>query len=105
MLDSKNHALVVGASGVIGWSIVNQLLQPYPSPSPFGRITAFVNRPMELKDSFWPEHTLDRPELRLVTGIDLFCSDEEFEGIIKEIPNVESISHVYYFGTTALDLE
>jgi nucleoside-diphosphate-sugar epimerase len=99
MADSKNHALVIGASGVIGWSVVNQLLQPYPSPSPFTNITALVNRPIDLKDSFWPEHASGRPELSLVTGVDLLCSDADFEVIVRErVPNVESISHVYYFG-------
>jgi nucleoside-diphosphate-sugar epimerase len=99
MAESKNHALVIGASGVIGWSVVNQLLQPYPSPSPFSNITALVNRPVDLKDMLWPESTPSRPEARLVTGVDLLRSDAEFEKTVEEkVPNVKSISHVYYFG-------
>lgn len=99
MDDSENHALVIGASGIIGWSVVDQLLRQYPSPSPFSKITALVNRPMKLEDSFWPDSASDSPELRLVTGVDLLCSDEEFESIVREkVPGVESISHVYYFG-------
>ena len=102
MEESKNHALVIGASGVIGWSVVNQLLQPYPSPSPFSNITALVNRSVDLKDMLWPESAPGRPNVRLVTGVDLLCSDAEFERLAKEkIPNLNSISHVYYFGQYA----
>jgi nucleoside-diphosphate-sugar epimerase len=88
MAEPKNHALVIGASGVIGWSVVNQLLQPYSSPSLFSNITAFINRPVDIKDMFWPEPSSGRPEVRL-----------EFEKIIEaKVPDVGSISHVYYFG-------
>jgi hypothetical protein len=99
MAEPKNHALVIGASGVIGWSVVNQLLQPYSSPSPFSNITAFINRPVDIKDMFWPEPSSGRPEVRLVAGVNLLCSDAEFEKIIEaKVPDVGSISHVYYFG-------
>jgi hypothetical protein len=99
MAEPKNHALIIGASGVIGWSVVNQLLQPYPSPSPFSNITAFINRPIDIKDMFWPEPSSGRPEVRLVAGVNLLCSDAEFEKIIEaKVPDFRSISHVYYFG-------
>lgn len=105
MTDSENHALVVGASGIIGWSVVDQLLRQYPSPSPFSKITALVNRPMKLEHSFWPETSSGRPKLRLVTGVNLLCGDEEFESIVRDkIPDVDSISHIYYFGTRSVHL-
>jgi nucleoside-diphosphate-sugar epimerase len=91
MVEPKNHALVIGASGVIGWSVVNQLLQPYPSPSPFSNV--------DIKDMFWSEPSRGQPEVRLVAGVNLLCSDAEFEKVIEEkVPDVGSISHVYYCG-------
>jgi hypothetical protein len=93
------HALVIGASGLIGWSVVDQLLQPYPSPSPFSKVTALVNRPLKLEDSFWPARSPDRPEWALESGINLLCSDAEFEKLLKQkVPDIENVSHVYYFG-------
>jgi nucleoside-diphosphate-sugar epimerase len=97
--SANNHALVIGASGLIGWSVVNQLLQPFPSPSPFRKITALVNRPLALEESFWPDNTPGKPQLSLTSGVNLLCEDAEFERLLKEkVQDVESISHVYYFG-------
>jgi hypothetical protein len=99
VVSSDCHALVVGASGIIGWSVVDQLLQPYPSPSPFRKIIALVNRPLKLEDSFWPEHIPGRPELVLASGVNLLCEDEVFEQLLREkVADVTSVSHVYYFG-------
>lgn len=98
-MAADHHALVIGASGLIGWSVVDQLLQPYPSPSPFRKITALVNRPLKLEDSFWPANKPGRPELSLTSGVNLLCDDDEFETILKDkVTNPGSISHVYYFG-------
>lgn len=94
----RYHALVIGASGLIGWAMVNELLSS--SPSPFSRITALVNRPLRIEDSFWPKERVDGPELALVSGIDLSTPDEIFENIFKhKVESVETISHVFYFGT------
>lgn len=100
MVESTgHHALVIGASGLIGWSVVNQLLRPYPAPSPFSKVTALVNRPLGLEDSFWPQPASGYPQLSLTAGVNLLCSDREFEETLKEkVPDVDSISHVYYFG-------
>jgi nucleoside-diphosphate-sugar epimerase len=96
---SGHHALVIGASGLIGWAVVDQLLQPYPSPSPIRKVTALVNRPLKLEDSFWPDQAPGKPELVLVSGVNLLSEDDEFERLLKEkVGNVESISHVFYFG-------
>lgn len=101
MEQDQRHALVVGASGLIGWSVVNQLLQPYPSANSFTKVTALVNRPLESKKSFWPKRTPGAPELELLSGVDLQCEDGEFEDTVKErIKDVGSITHVYYFGKT-----
>ncbi|KAF2646054.1 hypothetical protein P280DRAFT_414972 [Massarina eburnea CBS 473.64] len=99
MTNQNHHALVIGASGLIGWSVVNQLLLSYPSPGTFSKITALVNRPLKLEDSFWPNHTPDKPELKLVSGINLVCEDEQFRGKLREnVEDVETITHVFYFA-------
>jgi nucleoside-diphosphate-sugar epimerase len=102
MTVSNYHALVIGASGLIGWSVVNQILSPYPSPSPFTKITALVNRPLRVEDSFWPAASPGCPELVLVPGVDLLRSDDEFEThIMEKVQDAASISHVYYCGASS----
>lgn len=95
----ENHALIIGASGLIGWSVVNQLLRSYPTEGTFSKVTALVNRPLDLGKCFWPKAAPPAPELDLVSGIDLLCTDEEFEATLKEkVADAASITHVYYFG-------
>jgi hypothetical protein len=99
--DPNYHALVIGASGLIGWSVVSELLLPYPAPTPFKKVTALVNRHLEFEDSLWPENSAGKPTLSLVSGVNLLCSDEELETSLKDkVSDVESITHVYYFGRT-----
>jgi nucleoside-diphosphate-sugar epimerase len=96
----NSHALVIGASGLIGWAVVNQLLQPYPSTSPFRKVTALVNRPLSLEDSCWPDHAPERPDLALASGVNLLYGDEELTKLLRDkVADIESVSHVYYFGT------
>lgn len=99
---NKNHALVFGASGLIGWSAVNQLLSNYPEEEAFERVTAITNRPVELSESFWPTGP-GRPELKLVSGIDLTKGDgrgvELADDLGKEA--VVGVTHVFYFGETS----
>ncbi|OSS43527.1 hypothetical protein B5807_11868 [Epicoccum nigrum] len=99
MTKPNNYALVIGASGLIGWSVVNQILRCYPAEGTFNRVTALVNRPLDLEKSFWPRSTDSTPELDLISGINLLCSDEELEATLKEkIVDVNLITHVYYFA-------
>ncbi|OQD82151.1 hypothetical protein PENANT_c023G11143 [Penicillium antarcticum] len=70
-----NHAIVFGASGVIGWSLVNQLLSPYPDAGTFSKVTAITNRPLNPYETHWPESSSERPDLQLVSGIDLRQGD------------------------------
>jgi uncharacterized protein YbjT (DUF2867 family) len=98
---SGSHALVVGASGLIGWAVVDQLLRCYPAPHAFSKITALVNRPLKLEDSFWPVEGRGNgaPELALVPGVNLTRDDEEVERVLKEeVKDVESVRYVFYFG-------
>ncbi|KAL8782221.1 MAG: hypothetical protein Q9213_005587 [Squamulea squamosa] len=93
------HALVFGASGLIGWGIVDQLLSNYPAQGTFAKVTALVNRPLDVQHSFWPLESPERPELHLVSGINLA------EGTVESVTNllrtnveaIEEVTHVFYF--------
>lgn len=93
------HALVVGASGVAGWAVVDQILAHYPNPGTFSTVTALVNRPLTVADSGWPELSSSRPQLDLVSGIDLTTGTaDEFSAVLKKVQNVSRVTHVFYFG-------
>jgi len=51
--SSNLHALVFGASGVAGWSVVDQILSNYPREGTFSKVTALVNRPLNFEESYW----------------------------------------------------
>jgi hypothetical protein len=54
---------------------------------------------LKLENALWPLPEPGRPQLDLISGINLLCSDSEFESTLKEkVLDVESISHVYYFA-------
>lgn len=88
------HALILGASGISGWSIFNQA-RTYPSPTAFSRITGTTNRPLTLEKAQIPPD--DR--LRLISGIDFTKSvDEVIPLLKKQIPDVDTVTHVFYTG-------
>ncbi|KAH7269019.1 uncharacterized protein BKA55DRAFT_498491 [Fusarium redolens] len=89
-------ALVFGASGVTGWSFVNEILNDYPEPNIWKRVHALTNRPLSLQQSQWPND----PRLNIVSGIDLLNgSQEELEaGIKSKVDKVEEITHAYYLA-------
>jgi hypothetical protein len=97
-----NHALVIGVSGLVGWFVMDQILISYPAPSgesPFGKVTALVNQPLNVEDAFWPKYEPWTPGLKLISGFDLLCGDEEFEKTLKEnVQDISAVSHVFYFG-------
>ncbi|KAJ7277554.1 hypothetical protein C8J57DRAFT_1309612 [Mycena rebaudengoi] len=92
------HALVIGASGLAGWGVVNELLKNYPAIGTFSKVTAVVNRPFSVADSCWP--TPESPKLDLVPNVNLMeGSVEAFTAIIKEkIGDIANVTHVYYFA-------
>ena len=98
---SDYHALVLGASGLLGWAVVNELLSPRSTSSPrFAKVTALVNRPLQLEDAFWPEPAASRPELALRSGVNLSASDEQVRRALREnVPDISTVTHLYYFGT------
>ncbi|KAJ5683437.1 hypothetical protein N7462_006602 [Penicillium macrosclerotiorum] len=103
MSDSK-HAIVFGASGLIGWALVNQLLGPYPDVGSFSKVTAVTNRSLALSESHWPMPVSHRPDLQLVSGIDLRKGDgAALADVLKhEVEDVESVTHIYYLVFTAV---
>lgn len=101
MSKERNHAIIFGASGLVGWSVLDQLLSNYPKPGSFSKVTAVINRPIAEPDWGLPAASSDRPGLQTVSGIDLLNGTaDELGRLLKErIPDVESITHIFYFGS------
>ncbi|PYH87452.1 hypothetical protein BO71DRAFT_404648 [Aspergillus ellipticus CBS 707.79] len=102
MQCSGHHAIIFGCSGINGWSLVNQLLSDYPSPSTFSKVTAVANRAFTHDEAKWP--TDDR--LQIVSGVDLLVGEDAAlqTTLTEKIPSVETISHVYYAAYRASDI-
>jgi uncharacterized protein YbjT (DUF2867 family) len=98
--DTNRHAIVFGASGLVGWALVDQLLQPYPHAGSFSKVTAVTNRPLNLAESHWPEVASHRPDLQLVSRIDLRYGDAAAlaESLKRAVKDIESVTHIYYLG-------
>ncbi|KAH8196435.1 hypothetical protein TruAng_009395 [Truncatella angustata] len=104
--EIRRHAVVFGASGLIGWSCVNQLLLKYPRKGSFEKVTAVTNRPVKLEESFWPTESTT-PELRLVSGIDLAIGDGRGVELAEQLKRegINGITHVYYFDVLNAPLQ
>jgi nucleoside-diphosphate-sugar epimerase len=100
-MASKNRAIVFGASGLLGWSVVNQLLSSYPQAGSFESVAAIVNRPVSEKDLHLPAPSLERPECEVISGIDLQRGSGEdlAEELKAKVSRAGEITHVFYFGT------
>ena len=104
MAQSSNphgaHAIVFGASGLIGWGTVEQLLNNYPAQGTFSKVTAVVNRPISITDTYWPQPTPSRPELSLVSGINLTAGGiGDFAKLLKiKVPDIGTVTHAFYWG-------
>lgn len=89
------RALVFGASGVSGWSFVNEILNDYPKKGIWDGVVAMTNRPLKQQDSSWPAD--DR--LQIVSGVDLLRDEAEIEDALKKnVKDVDKVTHVYYLG-------
>lgn len=89
-----SHALIFGASGISGWSLLNQA-RTYPSSTTFKRTTGLTNRPFSLEQAQLPED--DR--IQIVPGIDLTKSLDEVTSLLKsKVKDAETISHVFFTG-------
>ena len=89
---SQPHALILGVSGISGWSLLNQL-RSYPTPSTWKRITGTANRPFTFeKAQIAPE---DR--IKLVSGVNLTASVEEVVRTLNEqVSDIDSVTHVFF---------
>jgi hypothetical protein len=88
------HALILGASGISGWAVMNQA-RDYPSPSTFARITGTTNRPLTLEKAQIP----DDNRIRLVSGVDFTKSVNEVVAQLQaKIPDVDTVTHVFFTG-------
>lgn len=94
MSSNGKHALVFGASGISGWSLLNQCLS-YPTPSTFRRVTGLCNRPLNKEDALLPND----PRLEIVHGVDLTGSvDVVIEQLKAKVKEVETIDVVFFCG-------
>ncbi|KZT37923.1 hypothetical protein SISSUDRAFT_808400 [Sistotremastrum suecicum HHB10207 ss-3] len=92
-MSNGYHALVFGASGISGWEACRQLLT-YPTASTFSQVTGLTNRPLTREAALLP---LD-PRLRLISGVDLQKSVEELITDLTQIPNIQTVTHVFYYA-------
>jgi hypothetical protein len=88
------YALVLGASGITGWAIVNELLTDHPDAQQFNKITALTNRPLPATAIPWP----GSEKLNITSGIDLLKGSQEQlqEALEAGIPQVEKVTHVFF---------
>lgn len=98
MAEKSNHAVVYGASGLIGWAVVDELLRS-AQPVLFSNVTAVTNRPLKASESFWPEKS-HQPDLQLVSGINLRHGNgtELADSLKKVVKDIETVTHIYYLG-------
>lgn len=94
MAATAKHALIFGASGISGWSLLNQTLQ-YPTATTFNRVTGLCNRPFRRQDALLP----DDDRLNIVSGIDLTRPVEAVKALLREkVHDVESVDIVFFCG-------
>lgn len=102
-MTGSNHALVMGASGLIGWGVVNELLSADGiAPSAFKRVTALVNRSIDKQQMYWPVVHPTQPHFLLVDGVNLMEGEQKTTELLREkVPDAETITHAFYFGMSA----
>ncbi|GFF54948.1 hypothetical protein IFM46972_10146 [Aspergillus udagawae] len=105
MVQDSNHAIVFGAAGLLRWSTVYQLLSGYPTSRSFSRVSAVLNRSVPEAELHWPSPGPDRPQLRIVSGIDLLqgTGDDLAKQLKDKVNGVGQITHVFYFVFASLN--
>lgn len=100
--EASRHAIVFGASGLIGWAVVDQLLRSYPEVGTFSKITAVTNRAVQLAESHWPEPSAGRPDLQLVSGVDLRRGDGATlaDSLKQAVEDIHTVTHLFYLGVS-----
>ena len=89
-----HHALVFGASGILGWAVVNEILNNYPEAGTYCKVTALTNRSLTLEESLWPAPGGNRPDLSIVSGVDLTQGTVEdvTETLKQRVPDIGELS-------------
>ncbi|KAJ7309186.1 hypothetical protein DFH08DRAFT_1050243 [Mycena albidolilacea] len=78
----------------LGWAITNTLLDGYPTPELFSKVSALTNRPLSLEIAQWPpSHGVD-----LLQHGGQHALENELQ---MKVTNIESITHVYFSGRAA----
>jgi hypothetical protein len=90
---SPHRALVFGASGITGWSLIQEALT-YPTPTTFDRVIGLTNRPLTKGEALLP----DDERLSLYSGINLSTGVDAVEAALKRISGIEGVTHVYFGG-------
>ncbi|KAJ7319069.1 hypothetical protein DFH08DRAFT_970966 [Mycena albidolilacea] len=91
----SNHAIVFGASGISGWAITNALLDGYPTPELFSKVSALTNRPLSPEIAQWPPSH----KLQVISGVDLLQhgGQHALENDLRmKVADIESVTHVYF---------
>lgn len=93
------RAVVFGASGVTGWSFVNEILGDYPSKGVWDGVVALTNRPLKQEDALWPKDS----RLQVVSGVDLLQgSQEDLEQTLQsKVQDIDKATHVFYLAYKA----
>ena len=63
-----------------------------------------LNRSVPEAELHWPSEGPDRPQLQIVSGIDLLqgTGDDLAQQLKEKVNGVEQITHVFYFGMSAI---
>jgi hypothetical protein len=93
-LNTNYRALVFGASGITGWSIVQEALN-YPTSTTFDKVIGLTNRPLTKAEALLPEDE----RLVLYSGINLSAGVEAVQASLSQIEGIGGVTHVYFSGT------
>jgi hypothetical protein len=90
-------ALVLGASGVSGWGVLDEL-RTYPTPAAFKRIIGLTYRPLSKETAMIPKK--DHHRVELYSGFDLGLPVEEITKKLRAIDNIDEVGPVYFTAYT-----
>ncbi|KAL6409129.1 hypothetical protein AUP68_05499 [Ilyonectria robusta] len=92
--ESQNIALIFGASGISGWSLMRECLS-HGTKHTFSRVIGLSNRPLSREATGIP----DDPRLAIHTGLDLTNQSSTCQKL-ETIPNIRDVTHVYFVAYT-----
>jgi hypothetical protein len=88
---SSKQALIFGASGISGWSLMQECLI-YPTRETFSQVIGLTNRPLKDEDAMLP----DDKRWELQSGMDLTKGVDSVVALLKGIKGIEATTHVYF---------